>query len=432
MIEVSTTPRSNVPSDPPAHHLRRRRPHDQTLANERDQGVGARVVSCGEDKTVHVWDLAKCTAIQTFRCENNRFWVLASHPNFNLFAAGYDSGLKLKRERQVFAVHQNSLYFIRDNFGSAYVPPRTFSFNPAERAVLVTSSSDNRLYELKALPQQAQGKLKDSSVDGKKGAGQSAIFVPWHGTDLRFCRRLYRFTSRSRILPTQSSRPSSSLFKRTRSKQLAAPEMVFQLTRFRGTNFQEEEPRVVNPRRDQLAAFWLLGVSEVTVQGMPLKLATRNDTLAAIDTRTKLIGGPTTNVENLWAQVKGAAKIPSMPVGSSSSVPWNTTINISMVFGGKLWPITPQDMNLGSGNGSLMFLGGIFDLTQRSSIEANGGNCGGYVLENRVLGVQGEPRLNRVRRAVGSGGVVWFARRGREVERLRDDGGAGDGNGNFM
>jgi hypothetical protein len=38
------------------------------------------------------------------------------------------------------------------------------------------------------------------------------------------------------------------------SKQLAAPEMVFQLTRFRGTNFQEEEPGVVNPGRDQLVA----------------------------------------------------------------------------------------------------------------------------------------------------------------------------------
>ncbi|KAJ7695513.1 coatomer WD associated region-domain-containing protein [Mycena olivaceomarginata] len=114
------------------------------------------IVSCGEDKTI---------------C------VLASHPNLNLFPPGHDSGLivfKLKHERPAFAVCQDSLYYIRDN---ACIPPRMLSFNPAERAVLVTSSSDNGLYEFTALLQQAQGELKDSRVDSKKGAGQSAIFM---------------------------------------------------------------------------------------------------------------------------------------------------------------------------------------------------------------------------------------------------------------
>ncbi|KAF8889702.1 coatomer WD associated region-domain-containing protein [Infundibulicybe gibba] len=159
------------------------------------------IVSCGEDKTIRVWDLTKRTAIQTFRREHDRFWVLAAHPNLNLFAAGHDSGLivfKLERERPAFAVHQDSLYYVRDKyvrtydfnsgsdlgllsvrkFGSPYVPPRTLSFNPAERAVILTISSDNGLFELTNLPQQPQGgEVKDSSVDGKKGNGQSAIFV---------------------------------------------------------------------------------------------------------------------------------------------------------------------------------------------------------------------------------------------------------------
>lgn len=158
------------------------------------------IVSCGEDKTVRVWDLGKRTAIQTFRREHDRFWVLAAHPNLNLFAAGHDSGLivfKLERERPAFAVHQDTLYYVRDKhvrsydfsngadlgllsvrkFGSAYVPPRTLSFNPAERAVLLTISSDNGIYELTNLPQSPQGEAKDSSVDGKRGNGQSAIFV---------------------------------------------------------------------------------------------------------------------------------------------------------------------------------------------------------------------------------------------------------------
>jgi coatomer subunit alpha len=158
------------------------------------------IVSCGEDKTIRVWDLAKRTAIQTFRREHDRFWVLAAHPNLNLFAAGHDSGLivfKLERERPAFAVHQDMLYYVRDRyvrsydintgsdigllsvkkFGSPYIPPRTLSFNPAEKAVVVTVSSDNGLYELTKLPDQVTGELKDSSSDGKKGPGQSAIFV---------------------------------------------------------------------------------------------------------------------------------------------------------------------------------------------------------------------------------------------------------------
>ena len=158
------------------------------------------IVSCGEDKTIRVWDLAKRAAIQTFRREQDRFWVLAAHPNLNLFAAGHDNGLivfKLERERPAFSVFQDTLYYVRDKyvrsydfntaadigllsvrkFGSPYVPPRTLSFNPAERAVILTISSDNGMYELTSLPQQAQGEVKDSSVDGRKGNGQSAIFV---------------------------------------------------------------------------------------------------------------------------------------------------------------------------------------------------------------------------------------------------------------
>jgi coatomer protein complex subunit alpha (xenin) len=62
-------------------------------------------------------------------------------------------------------------------FGSPYIPPRTLSFNPAERAVLLTISSDNGLYELTSLPKEAIGEVKDSSSEGKRGSGQSAIFV---------------------------------------------------------------------------------------------------------------------------------------------------------------------------------------------------------------------------------------------------------------
>ncbi|KAF8512519.1 coatomer subunit alpha-2 [Hysterangium stoloniferum] len=158
------------------------------------------ILSVGEDKTIRVWDMGKRTAVQTFRREHDRFWVLACHPELNLFAAGHDNGLivfKLERERPAFTLHLDNLYYIRDKYvrqydlntgsdvgvlsvrklGSQYVQPRTLSFNPAERSVIAVSNSDNGIYELVALPKDVGGELRDSTNDGKRGTGSSAIFV---------------------------------------------------------------------------------------------------------------------------------------------------------------------------------------------------------------------------------------------------------------
>lgn len=48
------------------------------------------ILSAGEDKTIRVWDLNKRTAVNSFKRENDRFWVIAAHPEINLFAAGHD------------------------------------------------------------------------------------------------------------------------------------------------------------------------------------------------------------------------------------------------------------------------------------------------------------------------------------------------------
>jgi coatomer subunit alpha len=52
-------------------------------------------------------------------------------------------------------------------FGSSYIPPKTLSYNPAERAVILTISSDNGLYELTQLPKDSSSEVKDSVMDGK-------------------------------------------------------------------------------------------------------------------------------------------------------------------------------------------------------------------------------------------------------------------------
>lgn len=138
--------------------------------------------------------------MQSFKRENDRFWVIAAHPEINLFAAGHDNGVmvfKLERERPASAIHQNNLFYITKEkhvrsydftkniespsmlslkkLGSPWVPPRTLSYNPAERAILVTSSADNGTYELINLPRDASGAVEPT--DTKRGLGNSAVFV---------------------------------------------------------------------------------------------------------------------------------------------------------------------------------------------------------------------------------------------------------------
>ncbi|EMC95760.1 hypothetical protein BAUCODRAFT_34527 [Baudoinia panamericana UAMH 10762] len=158
------------------------------------------ILSVGEDKTIRVWDLNKRTSVQSFKRENDRFWVIAAHPEINLFAAGHDNGVmvfKLERERPASAVQQNQLFFITKDkhvrsydftknvespsllslkkLGSAWTPPRTMSYNPAERSILVTTPADSGAYELINLPKDASGAVEPSNT--QRGTGSSAVFV---------------------------------------------------------------------------------------------------------------------------------------------------------------------------------------------------------------------------------------------------------------
>ena len=59
--------------------------------------------------------------------------------------------------------------------GSPWSPPRTLSYNPAERAILVTSPSDGGSYELVNLPREASGAVEPTN--SMRGPGTSAVFV---------------------------------------------------------------------------------------------------------------------------------------------------------------------------------------------------------------------------------------------------------------
>jgi coatomer subunit alpha len=80
------------------------------------------IVSNSEDRTIRIWDMSRRTALQTFRREHERFWILAAHPEINLLAAGHDSGMlvfKLERERPAFALHQTSLFYVSTRSGTS-------------------------------------------------------------------------------------------------------------------------------------------------------------------------------------------------------------------------------------------------------------------------------------------------------------------------
>ncbi|XP_031268986.1 coatomer subunit alpha-2-like [Pistacia vera] len=159
------------------------------------------IVSNSEDRSIRVWDAIKRTGTQTFRREHDRFWILASHPEMNLLAAGHDSGLivfKLERERPAFAVSGDYMFHVKDRFLRCYKfstqsdtqvilirRPGTTSFtqgakrlaySPTENAVLICSDVDGGSHELYTIPKESYG-MGEMLQEVKRGMGGSAVFV---------------------------------------------------------------------------------------------------------------------------------------------------------------------------------------------------------------------------------------------------------------
>src|SRR5437667_594772 len=103
---------------------------------------------------------------------------------------------KLERERPAYTVHQNTLIFVTKGkfvksydlntstessnlislrkLGQLWNPPRSISYNPADRSVLVNSAVDGGIYELINLLR--DGGLVEGS-EAKRGEGNTAVWV---------------------------------------------------------------------------------------------------------------------------------------------------------------------------------------------------------------------------------------------------------------
>lgn len=169
--------------------------------------------------------------------------------------------------------------------------------------------------------------------------------------------------------------------------QLSSPEMSFWLTRYldvieardnepggvftlggRNTTLFSGNVEFINIP-SSIAGFWTLPLRRLTVQGRSISAAT-GTSFAAIDTGTTLIGGPSETVTAIWSSVPGSR--PSSENEGFWYFPCRTTVNVTVSFGGRAWPISSVDMNLGQTSfGSALCLGAIFDLDLGSRIPEN-------------------------------------------------------------
>ncbi|KAF8176802.1 aspartyl protease [Pholiota molesta] len=190
--------------------------------------------------------------------------------------------------------------------------------------------------------------------------------------------------------------------------QLANPEMAFWLTRSASAQTQDVPGGVFTlggtnsslfsgsveflNMPTSTPSFWLLSMSKVTIDSQTVQISTGNAALSAIDTGTTLIGGPTADVAAIKAAVNGTD---SQSHAGFFNFPCTSQLQVSLSFGGSLWPINPLDMNIGQEpNDASLCIAAIFDLTQGTNIDSNSGNPGWVVGDTFLKNVYSVFRSN--------------------------------------
>jgi len=108
--------------------------------------------------------------------------------------------------------------------------------------------------------------------------------------------------------------------------------------------------------------YWTQQLTSLTVNGNSVSLPSGSSSFAAIDTGTTLVGGPPDVIAEIFAQIPG-----SQPgTGNFESYyvyPCDTSVTVTMSFGGQSWPVDPQDFQL-TQLGQNECLGAFFSLPE--------------------------------------------------------------------
>jgi len=156
-----------------------------------------------------------------------------------------------------------------------------------------------------------------------------------------------------------------------------SPQMSFYLTRFRNTNNgQTDQPGgqfTMGGTNSSLydgpinfislvkAQYWTIPMTSLSVSGGNAIALTGSNQNAVIDTGTTLIGGPPSVLEELYAQIPGAARGTTFDsdLVDYYVIPCDSNVEVSLTFGGKSYTMQANDLIGGTVSNSLC-LGAFF------------------------------------------------------------------------
>jgi hypothetical protein len=116
------------------------------------------------------------------------------------------------------------------------------------------------------------------------------------------------------------------------------------------------------------ASYWLQTVSAITSQGTSITIPSGSSALAAIDSGTTLIGGPSSAIAEIYANIPNS-KAGTGDLEGYYTYPCSTNVEVAMSFGGQSWPISNADFQAQQINEEIC-LGAFFEISLTSSAPA--------------------------------------------------------------